>query len=96
MSTAKARQKKFGDIARVLGQRLDDLSALESLDQASFIPGRFEQLTGEYSGQYSMRLSGNMRLIITPVGGPMPLKNDGTIDLTRITTIKISDVIDYH
>lgn len=96
MNDARARQKEYGDRAKALGTRLDDLAAIESLDEAFLLPGHFEPLSGDLAGQYSMRLSGNWRLILEPANNPIPRKPDGGHDLKRVTAIRILGVVDYH
>jgi proteic killer suppression protein len=96
INSDKARQKEFGELARVIGRRLDDLAALTTLDEAHSIPGRFEALSGERAGQFSLRLSGNWRLILVPANDPVPLREDGGIDLTMVTAIRVVEVVDYH
>ena len=35
-------------------------------------------------------------IVFTHADKPLPLKPDGALDLTKITTIKIIEVVDYH
>lgn len=96
MNSASMRQKKFGDLAKVIGRRLDDLAALESLVEAYDIPGRLEPLLEDRAGQFSLRLSGNWRIIIEPANDPMPTRDDGSIDPGKVTAIRVVAVEDYH
>ncbi|MCC5874692.1 MAG: killer suppression protein [Candidatus Sumerlaeia bacterium] len=96
INSSKARQKKFGALASPIGRRLDDLVALENLDEARGIPGRFEALTEDRHGKYSLRLSGNWRLVFEPANDPIPTLEDGGIDLEKVTAIRILEVVDYH
>jgi len=96
LNTATAREGEFGSLAKSIGRRLDDLAALPDLSEAFALPGRFEQLSGDRSGQFSIRLTGNWRLILEPANDPVPLLDDGGIDLSQVTAIRIIEIVDYH
>ncbi len=36
------------------------------------------------------------RFILKPEHNPLPLKGDGGIDKTKVTRIRIMEVVDYH
>jgi proteic killer suppression protein len=96
MNSASARQREFGDLANVIGRRLDDLAAIQNLNEAHALPGRFEALSSERKGQFSLRLTGNMRMILEPANEPIPTKEDGGIDLSKVTAICVTEIGDYH
>jgi toxin HigB-1 len=82
--------------ARKLRARLDDLIAAANLGYAPKLPGRFHGLTGDRAGQYSLDLHGGCRVVFEPANEPLPLRADGTLDLSKATTIKVVYVGDYH
>jgi toxin HigB-1 len=82
--------------ARKLRARLDDLIAAGNLAYAPKLPGRFHGLTGDRAGQYSLDLQGGCRLVFEPADEPLPLRADGTLDLAKVTTIRVVCVGDYH
>jgi toxin HigB-1 len=82
--------------ARKLRARLDDLIAAANLGYAPRLPGRFHGLTGDRAGQYSLDLHGGCRLVVEPANEPLPLRADGTLDLSKVTAIKVAYVGDYH
>ncbi len=82
--------------ARKLRARLDDLLAAASLDYASKLPGRFHALTADRKGQFAFHLHGGCRLVIEPANEPLPRRNDGSLDLQRITAARVVDIGDYH
>ena len=59
-------------------------------------PERRHQLTGNRRGQYAVDLFGQYRLIFAPDHDPIPLDQDGGIDIDQVTAIVIIDVLDYH
>jgi proteic killer suppression protein len=94
----KAAQRLFSDAkrARLYQRRIKDLEAAETLALMSAYPGGCHPLKGTRRGQYALRLWGGLRLVIVPAHDPLPLKDDGGLDLARVIAIEISSVEDYH
>lgn len=90
--------KKWGrEIAIKLQQRLNELKAADTLSDISYLPpARLHELTGEKTGIFAVDLKQPFRLLFEPAAEPVPLKKDGSIDKTRIRSIRILEVIDYH
>ena len=89
--------KRLGpSTAKKLMQRLADLQACDSLHEASFIPGRVHELSGDRRDQIAMHLHGGVRLIFVPDHDPMPRKPDGGLDRKSVTAIMVTEVGDYH
>ena len=59
-------------------------------------PTRCHQLKRDRKGQFAVSLIGKDRLIFEPDHNPLPRKEDGGLDLQRITKIRILEVDDYH
>ena len=59
-------------------------------------PNRRHQLTGDRDEQYAVNLVHPYRMIFKPNHDPLPRKEDGGIDLHRVTAITIMEVVDYH
>lgn len=93
----RERVRAFGKIrSKALGKRLDDLDAAENLAVMFAMPGRFHPLTGDRAGQFALDVGQPYRLILVPDHEPVPLLEDGSIALDRITAIRIIEVTDYH
>lgn len=60
------------------------------------VPGRCHALGADRRGQFAVSLWGSYRLIFIPDHDPIPTLADGGIDLTRVTQISITEVVDYH
>ena len=61
------------------------------------LPGsRCHELKGNRKGQLSLDLKHPYRLIIEPADDPIPYKTDGGLDWTRVTIVRVIEVIDYH
>ncbi len=93
----KLATRTFGvPSARKLRTRLDDLIAAANLEYARKLPGRFHGLTHDRTGQFALELHGGWRLVLEPANVPLPTRADGTIDLSKITTIRVVEIGDYH
>jgi proteic killer suppression protein len=89
--------KRFGtDLGKQLRKRLDDLVAAETLDDIRYAPGRLDELTGDRRGQFALRLSANVRMIIEPADDAACNKNDDVINLRLVTAVRIVEIVDYH
>lgn len=96
-SIQSLRVRKFGDVrARLIGSRLDDLHAADSLADMRNLPGRCHELTGDREGTFSIDLDGPYRLLFKSGHIPVPLKPDGGIDWTKISSIIVLGVENTH
>jgi len=91
-------QKVYGEKrARKLHQRLDELRAADVLADISHLPPpRMHQLVGNRERQFSVDLDHPYRLIFSVADNPVPLRDDGGIDLSKVTAILIQGVEDTH
>lgn len=77
--------------------RLAVLRATSSLDLVPVKPPeRRHLLIGDRSGQFAVDIDQSYRLVFKPNHDPIIRTEDGGIDVTQITAIKITEVIDYH
>jgi proteic killer suppression protein len=97
MNSQKDLQKQYGQAGfKRIGQRLSDLQAAENLEEMRQLPGKCHELKGDRAGQLSVRLHGGYRLIFEPANDPVPYKDDGGLDWTKVTNIRILEIEDYH
>lgn len=91
-------QKELGaDNAKKLKQRMMELQAANSLEEISHLPPtKLHELTGDRAGQFSVDLNQPFRLIFEPNHDPVPELGDGGIDLAKVISIKIIEIVDYH
>lgn len=83
--------------ARLLIRRLAVLAAAPTLaDVPTTKPERCHALKGNRHGQFAVDLEHPFRLVFTPNHDPLPLKDDGGVNLSRITQITIEAIEDYH
>jgi proteic killer suppression protein len=97
MSSGAEMQKAFGQLTKPLQLRLGVLVNAGSLaDVPRNPPERCHQLVGQRAGTFAVVLKDNWRLIFHPDHDPVPLAEDGGIDLASVTAILIEGVEDYH
>ena len=60
------------------------------------VPFRRHLLKGNYEGCFSVDLKQPYRLIFRPANNPLPMLDNGGVDLKRVTSIEIIGVEDYH
>ena len=96
-NTFKLLQKEQGAVrAKKINQRLGTLRAASTLADMKNLPGRCHELTGDRAGQLSLDLDHPYRLIFEPANEPIPRKEDGGLDWTKITAVRIIGVVDTH
>lgn len=87
---------KYGDARfRVMRRRLDDLRAASNLLE---LPpaSRCHPLKGDREGQFAVDLDGGWRLVFEPADDPLPRLADGSVDRSRVCTIRVLEITDYH
>jgi len=94
---SKTMTRTWGTIqAKKLRRRLDDLSAASTLEIMRTLPGRCHELKGDRAGQLSLDLEHPYRLVFEPTNDPIPQKQDGGLNWTAITAVRIIEVVDTH
>lgn len=93
----RAGAKRWGvDNWRLLQRRLVGLDAAPTLADMSGAPGNCHALGADRAGAFAVDLWGPYRLVFTPDHDPVPRLEDGGIDRTQVTHIKIEEVVNYH
>jgi proteic killer suppression protein len=82
--------------ARLIRARLDALHAALCLEDLRNVAGRLHELKGNRKGQLSLDLDHPYRLILVPNHKPVPSTEDGGMDWSRITAVKILGIEDTH
>lgn len=83
--------------ATVIKNRMVFLRAAGNLYRVPVTPPYYRhQLKGNYKGCFAVNVKHPYRLIFRPVNSPLPVLEDGGLDLTRVTDIEIIGVEDYH
>ena len=78
-------------------QRMSELNAAVALSDISHLPPpRLHALTGERKDQFSVDLDHPYRLLFVTANNPIPEKDDGGLDIEKITEIEIIEITDTH
>jgi proteic killer suppression protein len=80
--------------ARKLQSRLADLDAASCV--AELIAGRPHPLKGARRGEFAVDLYRGFRLVFAPNHNPLPEREGGGIDWSRVTCVRITFIGDYH
>lgn len=95
--TDRSGVRRFGaDQWVVLKRRLTVLHAAPTLADVRGTPGRLHPLSANRAGQYALDLRGATRLIFEPNHDPLPESGDGRLDESRVTAVRVIEVVDYH
>ena len=97
-NSEKELHRNYGnDNGQTIMRRMLVLRAAQTLaDVSALPPERRHALTGSSKGEFAVDLKHPFRLVIKPNHNPLPLREDGGIDLNKVTDIIILDVEDYH
>lgn len=84
--------KKYGErCARILLERLRQMSEAKDIETLTRIPEHYHPLTADRKGQWACRLQGGLRLVFVPGAcGEMVIK-----EITD-PTLTILKIVDYH
>ena len=98
LNFSKRLIKKYGSkITRFIMRRMKVLAAANSLaDVPRQPPERCHQLSGDRDEQFAVVIKDQWRLVFVPNHESIPRKEDGGIELSQITAIKIIWIGDYH
>ena len=95
-ATRRALSRRFGTLAQLVARRLTSLRVASCLADLRNVPGRFEQLRADRKGQFSMRIDDQVRVVFEIADFPLPYLESGDLDLARVTSVRILEVVDYH
>lgn len=91
--------KKYGkNNAKKVFQRLTQITSSENLEEFSKLErsARCHPLKGNREGQYAIDVIHPFRIIFEPVVDSGAFREDGSLNLEKVTRIKILDVKNYH
>lgn len=92
----KAQRELGARRAKLFKQRLDELSAAESLEDTRHLPGKYHELTSDRKGQWACNLDQPYRLIFEPHEVPIPQNDAGQYVWAHIRGVEIIEIADYH
>ena len=96
LNSNKVIDKIYGNSAKKIKQRLDDMAMVDNLKELMQLPGRHHQLKGERKGQFACDLGHLYRLIYEPANEPLPIDDTNALIYEKVTIIEIIEITDYH
>ena len=83
---------------KVIRARLDELADADSLAVMRTLPQAYcHELKGKRAGQLAVKLDKGFRMVFEVANDPIPKKDDGGLDWTQVTAIRILELAeDYH
>ena len=97
LSNASEIKKAFGERAKKISARLDEIEASPNLLVLMQIPmAKCHSLTLNREGEWAVEISGNFRIIFVIDHNTIPQNEDGSINLSSVTDICIIEIKDYH
>lgn len=97
-SLLKKRFKGNPKRARLIRARLDELADSDNLAVMRYLPqAHCHELKGSRGGQLAVKLDKGFRMVFGVADDPIPLKEDGGLDWTQVTAVRIIELAeDYH
>ena len=97
-NSSKNAQRKWGPRrGKLVLKRLDEMRDSENLQDLLKLPqARCHLLKADLAGKWSVDLEHPYRLLFEPYHDPMPLQEDGGLDLAAINIVQILGVEDTH
>lgn len=95
---AAALRKAYGEEnASRIQRRLAVLEAAPSLSDVPAVPPeRCHPMKGDRAGAYAVDIKHPFRIVFAPTTQPPPRKPDGGVDLRKVTSVTILEIVDYH
>jgi plasmid maintenance system killer protein len=94
----RERVRRFGvPAARKIQLRLQQLLAAETLEDMRSLPGHCHELTEDRAGCLAVDLAQPYRLVFRPTEQPPPERSTGGgLDWSRVDSITVIEIVDYH
>ena len=95
-SEKDCRRKQGPERAKKIFQRLNELTAAHALEDLRNMPGHWHELKHDRKGQFAVDLIQPYRMIFLPVGDPAKYVENGSFVWSKIESVQIIEVTDYH
>lgn len=93
LSDQRFLRRRWGaEGAKRITLRLQQLAASVSLDDMRHLPGRCHGGAGELA----VDVHRGHRLILRPTAVPPLTREDGGLDWTRVDSVTVTEIVDYH
>ena len=98
VDSPRSIQKNYGTRAKLVNQRLKELQAAPTLEIMRTIPAaNCHELSGGQKNELAVDISANHRIIFEPNHRPKPVRADGGLDWSQVSSIIVNAIgEDYH
>lgn len=96
LNSSKLIAKHYGNSAKKIKMRLDDMKMADNLEELMKLPGRHHPLIGDRKGQFACDLEHPYRLIYEPANEPLPVDEMNALIYSEITIVEVIGIADYH
>lgn len=97
LTTDKGLAKSYGTLAKKIKQRINQLESADNLEHISkLLALRLHQHQGNGKGTWSIDIQQNWRILFEIDQNPIPVLEDGGVNLKAVTIISIESVTDPH
>lgn len=94
-SERELKRRYSTNLAKQVQIRIYQLKSSSNLEDLFRVKGKWHLLKGDRKGQYAASLPDGERLIIEP-SEPVPYKEDGGIDTSKVDSIIVIKIGNYH
>lgn len=92
----KEIKREFGsDSQRKVMRQMYLLSSAETMQDVFSGIGGWHELEGNLKGHCAGSAGGGLRIVVRP-NPPVPKKQDGGTDWTKVKSVQVVKVVDYH
>ncbi len=97
LSDASKLRRIFGVTgAKKVSLRLQQMQAAPSLKDMRNLPGRCHELMQNRKGTLAVDVEHPYRLVFRPTESPAPVNSDGGLDWSRVESVTVIEIVDYH
>lgn len=94
-SEKELKRRYSTNLAKQVQIRMYQLKSSSNLEELFSVKGKWHPLKGNRKGQYAASLPDGERLVIKP-SEPVPYKEDGGIDTSKVDSIIVIAIENYH
>lgn len=97
LTEAGKMQRAYGALgAKRISLRLQQMQAAPSLEEMRHLPGRCHELSGDRKGTLAVDVEHPHRLVFRPTENPAPVDEAGGLDWSRVESVTVIAIVDYH
>lgn len=96
-NNSRKAQAELGQLrSKLFRRRLDDIAAVDNMNDLKHLPGHFHELTGDRRGQWACSLDNPYRLVFVSSLRPVPIDEKGNYLWNEMQSVTILEIVDYH